>query len=88
MERECIKCGKSFSVPPSRARAQFCSRSCCSKVIKNAKKAGWFIQGGYLRVTGFHGHPSADKRGRVFQHRMVMSIHLNRPLLDSEIVHH
>jgi len=33
-------------------------------------------------------HPSAQPNGKIFEHRMVMSDHLGRPLLDNEDVHH
>lgn len=33
-------------------------------------------------------HPNADKYGRVFEHRYVMSNHLGRRLETNEVVHH
>ena len=44
-------------------------------------------QGEYMRVV-VHGHPMADKRGRVYEHRLVMSEQLGRHLLSTEVVHH
>ena len=35
-----------------------------------------------------HGHPMADKRGRILLHRFLASELLERPLLPTEIVHH
>lgn len=44
-------------------------------------------QGKYLFVIA-HGHPMADSRGRVLEHRYVMAEHLGRMLTTDEIVHH
>lgn len=44
-------------------------------------------RGGYV-VLRVPGHPMADARGRVFEHRLVMAQHLGRDLLPCENVHH
>lgn len=36
----------------------------------------------------FPGHPNAQKAGWIFEHRLVMSNHLGRPLFADENVHH
>lgn len=33
-------------------------------------------------------HPNATRTGRMLEHVYIMSIHLNRPLMDHETVHH
>lgn len=42
----------------------------------------------YKRVKAPAGHPNASQDGTIFEHRLVMSQFLNRPLLDNENVHH
>lgn len=42
---------------------------------------------GYRNVW-FPGHPNAQKAGWIFEHRLVMSNHLGRPLFADENVHH
>lgn len=43
---------------------------------------------GVYRFVVVPGHPMADNRGRVLEHRYVMSEHLGRPLTADEVVHH
>lgn len=43
---------------------------------------------GYVMMTGCMGHPNADKGGQIFEHRLVMTQILGRPLLAGETVHH
>ena len=49
--------------------------------------SGWTDSQGY-RVVSRVGHPNADKRGEILEHRLVMSEHLGRPLEPFENVHH
>lgn len=34
------------------------------------------------------GHPNAHKSGRIYEHTLIMSEHLGRPLVKGESVHH
>lgn len=45
------------------------------------------MPGGYIRVM-HRGHPMASAKGYVPEHRLIMSEHLGRILLDTETVHH
>lgn len=43
---------------------------------------------GKYRYVVLPGHSMADSRGRILEHRYVMSEALGRPLTEDEIVHH
>lgn len=43
---------------------------------------------GYATLLGYKGHPNANEHGRIFEHVLVMSEILGRPLVKGESVHH
>lgn len=45
------------------------------------------ISNGY-RITKKIGHPNAMKNGLIYEHQLVMSTHIGRPLEKHENVHH
>jgi len=54
-------------------------------------KGGLMEHVGYTMVLLPQNHPfrcMCTKKGYVRRHRLVMALHLGRPLLDTEIVHH
>ena len=84
--------------------SKFCSPACFhkheAKVRKGATppcnratghppnyKGGRSMHRGYVSLHR-PGHPMGDKRGRVMEHRLVMSQMLGRPLTPGEHVHH
>lgn len=46
------------------------------------------ISNGYVVLSGYHGHPNAQKSGKIMEHVLVMSNMLGRPLVKGEQVHH
>lgn len=43
---------------------------------------------GYVIVLVGRDHPMSDTNGRCYEHRLVMSDAIGRPLTDDEVVHH
>ena len=76
----CVDCG----VRIKGKRASRCKR-CWGISTRGGKQT---LASGYVLVSGEYGHPNANKEGRLFEHRLVMSEHLGRPLLHVENVHH
>lgn len=53
-----------------------------------AKKGeGHITKGGY-RIIYKKSHPNSQKKGLIFEHILIMSEYLGRPLIKSETVHH
>ena len=71
------------------------SKKCLENSIKAHKgKKGFNNKGGrrvnkqgYIEIWKPE-HPNANNKGYILEHRLVMSEHLKRPLLDNEDVHH
>lgn len=43
---------------------------------------------GYVRLGGYRDHPNANPQGQIYEHTVVMSELLGRPLMPHEQVHH
>ena len=91
VEKTCQNCGNKFMVWQSRiaiGKGKFCSTSCGKQNGNN----NFYIDGrrhsqGYIKILS-HGHPYADKKGYVPEHRLIMEKVIGRYLQPEEIVHH
>jgi hypothetical protein len=52
------------------------------KLISGDKKRGKY------KIVQANGHPNANAKGSIPEHRLIMSQHLGRPLRPGENVHH
>ena len=104
VEVKCLNCGILFNTTESQLRnnrGKYCSHDCQIKAsihygrrkytrgIEHPNWKGGRVKhgDGYIRVYQ-PNHPNADKRGYVFEHRLIMSNYLGRPLENWEAVHH
>lgn len=79
----CPGCRREYR-PSSKAQT-FCSVQCrATASVGNRTKTG----DGYYRVMVPQGTPGADGSGRMLEHRWVMQQFLDRPLRETETVHH
>lgn len=87
----CKNCGVDFQVAESQARwntNEFCTRQCRSTYSKYKPGDKKLSGDGYVMVLA-PDHPMAQpSTGWVFEHRMVISDIIGRPLKPSEEVHH
>lgn len=82
----------------------FCDRKCQAKGLKGVNLSGFFKKGdtgkkcinykngtqeenGYIAVL-VPDHPRVQRRGYVYEHRLVMEAHIGRYLRPEEVVHH
>lgn len=80
----CVGCGK----PTTGIRCRPCYGISMSKENHPAWRGGRSASKGYVRLSGHHGHPNANKSGSISEHVLIMSQHLGRPLQSHEEVHH
>lgn len=80
-DKNCSICGSIFH--PDKETVQYCSREC----YKIAGKERQIAREGYIWAYEI-GHPNANSKGKLFEHRLVMSQILGRPLEPYETVHH
>lgn len=98
----CKNCGKEFKRVPSREKYNggnhYCSKSCRNADYSGTNHHMWkggrrVRSDGYVDVAKSLVPPAyhcmvRESQGVVLEHRLVMAIHLGRPLEDWEVVHH
>lgn len=78
----CPDCGKPIS-----SRSKRCFECAMKAAVRYQPGDRKIDDSGYVRVF-MPDHPSVSGNGWLFEHRMVMSDHLGRPLRKGENVHH
>lgn len=80
--KKCEFCKKGFK--PHKKTGRFCSQECWWR--SNRGNIRQDVNG--YRLVYLPENPMSNKRGYVFEHRLVMMKKLGRPLEKEEIVHH
>jgi len=90
----CEQCGKTRWVPYVKCRnepkSKVCFR-CARRLEKGVQGKGHTDKDGYILVSLPWGHPylaTANARGWILEHRLVMAQSLGRNLKQTEVVHH
>ena len=89
VSKRCHKC--SMSSVEFREKMRQAGVKRCGNKNSNWKGGRKSDGRGYIQIMLFSGdffYSMADKKGYVFEHRLVIAKHLNRCLLPWEIVHH
>lgn len=80
----CKNCGEAFKSERLDKGTDYCSRSC-----HTAHRRQHRIKTTYGYWMAYQpDHPSANKRGRVQEHRLIAECWIGRYLRDDEVVHH
>lgn len=95
-ERTCKECGGVDLVQNWYKDRPYCSRKCSSLAVSKKMRGenhpnwngGKTMSHGYVVLSNYHGHPMADKRGHIREHRLIMSEHIGRSLEKGEDIHH
>ena len=87
--KPCIDCGETSRLSHSTLRCRKCSVAYHRGEHHPNYKRGYSINAsGYVRLSGYRGHPNANAVGAISEHVLVMSETLGRPLVPGETVHH
>ncbi len=97
VEYSCAVCGKlvrAYRSPSSQHSnsPKYCSLQCTGAAQRGSANPSWSggrhtLDTGYVVVLA-PGHPSADIRGYVLEHRLGMERVIGRYLTEEEVVHH
>lgn len=88
--KNCLVCNKEIVISSrnkSELKKRFCSWRCCGKYRHEKSNGSKTKQNGYIVVRTFK-HPYANKRGYVYEHRLVVEKKIGRYLFPNEQVHH
>lgn len=82
--RTCSSCGTGIT---NMGKSGLCVP--CNGISRRSTTVRRFINAaGYVMLSGHRGHPMANHRGHVLEHKIVMGEMLGRALLPGENVHH
>lgn len=87
-KKACPTCGE-----PCDNRAKNC-RKCANLLYVGPNHAAWktgrhITNDGYVQLSGHKSHPNSNpSNGTILEHVLIVSMHLGRPLIKGENVHH
>lgn len=83
--RTCSDCPEPISDYAPRDRCRRCSINARRSTLPSRRETN---RKGYVTVSGHHGHLNASAHGVIYEHVLVMSQKIGRPLEPGENVHH
>ncbi len=85
--KPCLNCKKIMVKQKSESDRIFCSKKCYA-INKRIKHQGMKTTANGYIIIRVSSHPKANKRGDVYEHRLVMEKKIGRYLEKEEVVHH
>lgn len=89
----CMECGVPCNPSKKRLKTPRCRKCWFEYIRKNPEEASNYSGGRSVNAAGYvwvlkADHPNANQLGYVFEHRLVVSESIGRPLEKWEVVHH